>query len=179
MALAAATAAVTITTIASAIRCRLGLGRSLVAPICGAGRTVVGAVPRLITASVVCGRMLVSISVCADAEPSRAVPASALSDEESVTSAVPSPRQNARASSVSTRLHWGQRFIFGVLRPDAALLRAIRLQQRRMFDHKQKRQAAPKRRTRNPSLHYYGKRIRCLRSLLHRSLPIQNNCRRR
>src|SRR5215471_17756941 len=59
------------------------------------GNTVVGAVARLISASVRCGRMLVSISPAA----------------ESFIRAVPSIRQNASASSVSTRLHWGQRFM--------------------------------------------------------------------
>src|SRR5207302_741769 len=84
---------------------RVALGR------CCAGNTLVGAVPRLIAASVVCGRMLVSTSVAADAEPSCAVLASLSSNEESLTSAVPSTRQNTSASSFSTRLHWGHRFI--------------------------------------------------------------------
>ena len=42
-----------------------------------------------------------------------AVPASLPSGNESLTSAVPSARQNASVSSASTRLHWGQRFIPG------------------------------------------------------------------
>jgi len=53
--------------------------------------------------------MLVSDSVNVD--PSFAVPASLLSDDESLTRRVPSTRQNTRASSFSTRLHSGQRFI--------------------------------------------------------------------
>jgi hypothetical protein len=76
-----------------------------------AGSAVVGAVLRLIAASVLCGRMLVSISVAADAELRCAVPNSPLSWDESLTSAVPSARQKASASSVSTRLHTGQLFI--------------------------------------------------------------------
>src|SRR5437879_4663927 len=62
------------------------------------------------SSDLVWGRMPVSVSVAVD--PSFAVPASLLSDAESPTSAVPSARQNTRASSVSTRLHSGQRFIF-------------------------------------------------------------------
>src|SRR6266571_6259116 len=89
-----------------------GLLNWLIVPgICDAGRTVVGAVARLMLASVVCGRTRVSISVAAEAEPSFAVPASLLSVDESLIKAVPSARQNTSASSVSTRLHWGQRFI--------------------------------------------------------------------
>jgi hypothetical protein len=34
------------------------------------------------------------------------------SDSEAATSSVPSVRQNFSVSSISTRLHWGQRFIF-------------------------------------------------------------------
>src|SRR6266496_1022318 len=55
--------------------------------------------------------MLVSISLAADAAPGRTVPASLLNGNDSLTSAVPSARQKTRASSVSTRLHWGHRFI--------------------------------------------------------------------
>ena len=55
--------------------------------------------------------MLVSISLDTGAEPNFAVPASPLIEPESLTSAVPSARQNVSASSVSTRLHCGQRFI--------------------------------------------------------------------
>ena|SRR5437867_9141825 len=88
--------------------------------VCCAGSTVVGDVARLMPALVVWGRMLVSISVAADAEPRLAVPASLLSGEESPTRGMPSTRQKVSASSLSTRLHWGQRFIFGVRRPDAA-----------------------------------------------------------
>jgi hypothetical protein len=60
-----------------------------------------------------------------DAESSRTVPASSLTDEdfsvESLTSLAPSTRQNTKESSVSTRLHCGQRFIFGMLWLDAGL----------------------------------------------------------
>src|SRR6266404_5013247 len=100
-------------TIAIATRPRFGLVSS---------RVVLGGGPvgRLMLASVACGRMLVSISVAAAEEPSRAVPASLPSDEESLTSAVPSARQKTSASSVSTRLQVGQRFMFGVLRLVAA-----------------------------------------------------------
>ncbi len=66
---------------------------------------------RLIAASVVLDGMPVSISAAPDVAPSLAVPASLLNDVESLTSAVPSARQKTSASSVSTRLHWGQRFI--------------------------------------------------------------------
>ena len=76
-----------------------------------AGSAVVGAVPRLRPALVVWGRMLVSISVANWAEPSCAVPASLLSGDESLIRAAPSARQKASESSVSTRLHVGQRFI--------------------------------------------------------------------
>src|SRR2546421_3111408 len=60
-------------------------------------------------ASLVCGRVTVSDSVAV--EPSFAVPASLPSDDDSLTRRVPSSRQNTSASSVSTRLHEGQRFI--------------------------------------------------------------------
>src|SRR5439155_18857799 len=60
--------------------------------------------------------MLVSISLETAPEPNFAVPASALTGPESLIKAVPSARQKASVSSVSTRLHWGQRFIFGVWR---------------------------------------------------------------
>src|SRR5688500_17881487 len=53
--------------------------------------------------------MLVSISI--GAEPRRAVPASLPIADESLTKVAPSTRQNFSASTVSTRLHWGQRFI--------------------------------------------------------------------
>src|SRR6266567_3274189 len=55
--------------------------------------------------------MLVSVSVATDPDPSAAVPASLASGDESLTRAVPSARQKTSASSVSTRLHWGQRFM--------------------------------------------------------------------
>src|SRR5882672_12966248 len=42
------------------------------------------------------------------------------SDSEAATSSVPSRRQNFSVSSVSTRLHVGQRYIFGVRRIDGA-----------------------------------------------------------
>jgi len=78
---------------------------------------------RLMSASLtVCGRMLVSVSVAPGVEPNLTVPASEL---ESLTKAVPSTRQNTSASSFSTRLHSGQRFIFGVPRPVAAFIVAI------------------------------------------------------
>src|SRR6266508_6074187 len=64
--------------------------------------------------------MLVSISPDLGAESNFTVPASPLIEPEALISAVPSARQKTSASSVSTRLHWGQRFIFGVLRPVAA-----------------------------------------------------------
>jgi hypothetical protein len=56
--------------------------------------------------------MLVETSVGAEPESSFIVPDSLFSDEESLTNTVPSVRQNASASSVSTRLQFGQRFIF-------------------------------------------------------------------
>ena len=56
--------------------------------------------------------MLVSISLDTASEPNFAVPASPLNEPESLMRAVPSARQNASASSLSTRLHCGQRFIF-------------------------------------------------------------------
>src|SRR5512133_791275 len=91
---------------------RLGLFNSLVVlGVAVAGRTVVGAVAWLIPASVRCGRTLVSISLDAPLEPNFAVPASLLTEPESLISVVPSTRQNLSASSVSTRLHRGQRFI--------------------------------------------------------------------
>src|SRR6476646_2647245 len=60
-------------------------------------------------ASVRCGRMLVWTSVESFGDTSCAVPSPR--PEESLTSVAPSTRQNFSASSVSTRLHWGQRFI--------------------------------------------------------------------
>src|SRR5258705_2291270 len=112
MAAAAATTAATIMAIVIAVLRRFGLAS---APVLGgdcAGSTVVGAVLRLITASVVWGRKLVSISLTADGEPGLTVRASPLSWDKSLTSDTPSTRQNASVSSVSMRLHWGQRFIF-------------------------------------------------------------------
>src|SRR5437016_5847526 len=83
--------------------------------------TVVELVARLIPTSVVCsGRILVSISLAAGDEANFAVPASALTEPESLTSGVPSARQKTSVSSFSIRLHAGQRFIFGVLRLVAA-----------------------------------------------------------
>src|SRR5437660_843584 len=70
------------------------------------------------SASVVSGRMLVSISVAADPERNFAVPASLMADDESLTKAAPSMRQNTSVSSVSMRLHWGQRFILKPQRSD-------------------------------------------------------------
>ena len=92
---------------------RLGLLSSRVVPGVGAaGRTVVGAVGRFIAASVRCGRTLVSISLDTGPEPNFAVPASPANDPDSPINAVPSVRQKVRVLSLSTRLHWGQRFIF-------------------------------------------------------------------
>src|SRR5438034_3466996 len=79
----------------------------------GVGSTVVCAVGRLIPASVACcGRKLVSISLETGAEANLTVPASALTGPESLIRAVPSARQKASVSSVSTRLHAGHRFIY-------------------------------------------------------------------
>src|SRR5437762_2273278 len=90
---------------------RFGLLNSRLVPgLSDAGRTVVGAVGRLGVVEV-WGRTLVSISLDAGAEPNFAVPASVPTEPESLIKAVPSARQKASASSVSTRLHWGQRFI--------------------------------------------------------------------
>src|SRR5215831_2257079 len=75
----------------------------------------------LMRASVVCGRMLVSISPDVFGD-SRAGVESLLADKESVTRGVPSARQKASVSSGSTRLQAGQRFIFGVLRVLAAFI---------------------------------------------------------
>ena len=57
--------------------------------------------------------MPVSISVGPDEHPTSRVPASLLSsEEESINERRPSARQKTSESSVSTRLHWGQRFMF-------------------------------------------------------------------
>ncbi len=111
MAAAATTTAATIMEIAIAVLLCFGLASAPVAIGGCGGSTFVGAVPRPITASVSWGRRLVSISVAAEGEPSLAVPTSPLSWDESLTSVMPSTRQNASPSSVSTRLQWGQRFI--------------------------------------------------------------------
>jgi len=76
-----------------------------------AGRTVVAAVARVMTASVWFGRMLVSISVETPPALNFTVPASPLTEPDSLSSAVPSARQKTSASSFSTRLQLGQRFI--------------------------------------------------------------------
>src|SRR5262249_20141128 len=55
--------------------------------------------------------------------PTCAVPASLLKDDESLTSVAPSTRQNFSASSDSTRLHWGQRFIVNVRQTSVCRLR--------------------------------------------------------
>src|SRR5207247_5456393 len=90
---------------------RFGLVSSLAVLDGGcAGSTVVGAVARFMAASVVCGRMLVSDSVAVNS--SFAVPASLPSDDEPLIRRVPSARQKTSASSLSKRLHEGQRFIF-------------------------------------------------------------------
>src|SRR5258705_4869747 len=84
------------------------LNSRVVLGIGAAESTVVGAVARLMLTSVLSGRTLVSISLDKD-EPSRTVPASLSIDDESLISTVPSARQNFSASSLSTRLHCGQR----------------------------------------------------------------------
>src|SRR5262249_30027509 len=89
---------------------------------CG-GRTVVGDVARLMLAPVRWGRTLLSISFAAEAEPSCAVPASLFNGDDASTSVVPSTRQNFSASSVSTRLHCGQRFIVNVRQTSVCRLR--------------------------------------------------------
>src|SRR6266567_3415261 len=107
-----AIAAVLSTTIAIATRLRFGFVSSrVVLGDSGAGSAVVGPVERSILGVVdVCGRTLVSISLDTESEPNFAVPASPI-EPESIISVAPSTRQNFSASSVSTRLHWGQRFI--------------------------------------------------------------------
>ena len=63
------------------------------------------------------------------AEPSFAVPASPLIEPESLTSVAPSARQNFSASSVSTRLHRGRRFImadYDKASPPSPILERIR-----------------------------------------------------
>src|SRR5262245_46901976 len=74
--------------------------------------TVVGAVARFIFAAAVCARLSV-LTLLDDDDPSWTVPASLSIDDESLTSVAPSTRQNFSASSISTRWHWGQRFILG------------------------------------------------------------------
>src|SRR5262245_25818821 len=110
-ALTAANIAVAVTTIAIAVFRRFGLASAPVVVGGPAGSTVVRAVSRFMLASVACGRMLVSISVDADAQSSCAVPASLPNDDESLVRVAPSTRQNFSASSFSTRLQLGQRFI--------------------------------------------------------------------
>src|SRR6266567_9486246 len=113
----ATTAAINKATTITALR-RLGLtSPRVVLGGCCVGNMVVGAVPRFIAESVVCGRTLVSISLDTGAEPNFIVPASALTGPESLIKAVPSVRQNTSASSVSTRLHAGQRFIIEIQSP--------------------------------------------------------------
>src|SRR5437660_8143276 len=58
--------------------------------------------------------MLVSTSLAIEGPPNFAVASSPLTEPESVTKAAPSTRQNTSALSVSTRLHWGQRFILNL-----------------------------------------------------------------
>src|SRR5437660_12336927 len=58
--------------------------------------------------------MLVSTSLAIEGPPNFAVPTSLLTEPESLTKAAPSTRQNTSALSVSTRLHWGQRFILNL-----------------------------------------------------------------
>lgn len=95
---------------------RFGLVRSRVVPgNCAAGRAVVGPVFRLISGAVdVWGSRLVSISLDTGPEPNFAFSVSPLNEPESLMSATPSVRQKASASSASTRLHWGQRFIWSL-----------------------------------------------------------------
>src|SRR5215831_14838094 len=81
------------------------------AEVCCASNAVVASLARPRPASVEFGRMLVSISLDALGDRSAAPLDAPLVGEESVISAVPSRRQNASLSSVSTRLHEGQRFI--------------------------------------------------------------------
>src|SRR5438309_3539933 len=101
-----------ITAIVIAVLLLFRLANAPVVAADGAGSTIVGAVARFTALSVVCGRMLVSDSVAVN--PSFAVPASLPSDDESLTRRVPSARQNTSASSLSTRLHCGQRFIIKI-----------------------------------------------------------------
>src|SRR6266446_2298925 len=92
-------------TVANTTTRRLGLLNWCVVPgACAAGSAVVGAVGRLISGVVeVWGRILVSISLDTGAEANFAVFASVLIEPESLIRAAPSIRQNASASSVSTR----------------------------------------------------------------------------
>ena len=90
---------------------RVEASAPVAAGVC-AGSAVVGPVARLMPASVLGGRILVSISLDWEAEPSRVVPASLPGDDDSLTRVAPSARQNFSASSISTRLHWGHRFIW-------------------------------------------------------------------
>src|SRR5256885_1928656 len=67
--------------------------------------------------------MLVSTSLAIGGPPNFAVLTSPLTEPESLTKAAPSTRQNTSALSVSTRLHWGQRFILN-LQPSGPFRRA-------------------------------------------------------
>src|ERR1700686_931614 len=98
----AAIIAITITAIAFGFSLVfLVVGNSLVA-LCGGceGKTVVGAVARLISALVECKSVSVATSVETEAEPSLTVPASLSIDDESLTSVAPSTRQNFSPSSL-------------------------------------------------------------------------------
>src|SRR5262249_15006154 len=109
MIIAAANTAIAALAMKMSLR-RPGLLNSLVALGAGCGgSTVVGAVPRLMLASVRWGRMLVWTSLASAAVSPG--PASSPRLDDSLTSVVPSTRQYFSASSVSTRLHVGQRFI--------------------------------------------------------------------
>src|SRR2546427_12838466 len=70
--------------------------------------------------------MLVSTSLAIGGPPNFAVPTSPLTESESLTKAAPSTRQNTSALSVSTRLHWGQRFILNPEPSDHSALADLR-----------------------------------------------------
>src|ERR1051326_4593375 len=87
------------------------LNSRVVAAVGVAGSTVVAAVARVIAESGWFGRRSVFVSLETDPETNLIVPASSLTELDSLTSVAPSTRQNFSVSSLSTRLHWGQRFI--------------------------------------------------------------------
>ena len=94
------------------------LNLRVVAAVGVAGSTVVAAVARVIAESVWFGRRLVFVSLETDPETILIVPASPLTERDSLMSAAPSARQKASVSSVSMRWHWGQRFIGAVNRKE-------------------------------------------------------------